>query len=248
MPHFKLLSKGNPKLEKSLNYGWASFVLHLSPSNISGHNVCPMATAGCRAACLNTAGRGAMITGKRVTDWTTDDLASGKVTSAIHAARLRKTERFFKDRAGFFADLVSDIRAAKRWAAKHGLKLAIRLNGTSDIRWERFPVGDFPNIFAVFPDVQFYDYTKIVTRHNLPDNYHLTFSAADGNDDDVAIAMAKGWNVAVVFRNELPDAWNGRIVIDGDKYDLRFLDVRPVIVGLKAKGRARYDRSGFVKD
>ena len=82
-------------------------------------------------------------------------------------------------------------------------------------------------------------------------NYHLTFSAADGNDADVTKAIAQGMNVATVFglkkSQPMPAEYNGRPVFNGDDSDLRFLDPKGVIVGLYAKGRAKKDTSGFVK-
>lgn len=118
-----------------------------------------------------------------------------------------------------------------------------RLNGTSDIRWE------LHDVIQRFPDVQFYDYTKITNRR-VKDlaNYHLTFSQADGNGADVVKAIAAGMNVATVFRKVLPATHAGLPVHDGDSDDLRFLDPRGVIVGLKAKGRVKKDTSGFVVD
>jgi hypothetical protein len=131
-----------------------------------------------------------------------------------------------------------------------------RLNGTSDLSWEKYSVTvdgvDYANIFAAFPDVQFYDYTKILGRKvkGIP-NYHLTFSAADGNDADVAKAIEQGYNVATVFgikkTEPMPESYNGRPVFNGDDSDLRFLDPKGVIVGLYAKGKAKKDTSGFVK-
>ena len=107
---------------------------------------------------------------------------------------------------------------------------------------------NYPNIMTAFPDVQFYDYTKISNRRRLPANYDLTFSLADGNCADAIVALASGLNVAAVFRKVLPASHLGRPVVDGDKSDLRFLDERGVIVGLTAKGKAKKDTSGFVID
>jgi len=110
----------------------------------------------------------------------------------------------------------------------------------------------FQNIFEAFPNVQFYDYTKILGRKvkHIP-NYHLTFSAADGNDADVAKAIEQGYNVATVFglkkTQPMPETYQGRPVFNGDESDLRFLDPKGVIVGLYAKGKAKKDESGFVK-
>lgn len=228
----KLLTRHNPKLQKGEGHGIMSFVLHLAPSDLSGYQVCPMASAGCRAACLNTAGRGGII-------------RRGEDTNTIQAARIRKTRRFFEDRQGFLVELVADIRRAVRMAERAGMRPAIRLNGTSDIRWEAVPVAGFPNVMAMFPAVTFYDYTKLQNRRNLPPNYHLTFSRSEENERGALAAIREGRNVAVVFE-ALPATWAGRPVIRGDDTDLRFTDPAGVIVGLLAKGKARQDASGFV--
>jgi hypothetical protein len=130
------------------------------------------------------------------------------------------------------------------------------LNGTSDLSFEKYEVirnGKlFRNIFSAFPEVQFYDYTKILGRKvSEISNYHLTFSAADGNDIDVTKAVAQGYNVAVVFGIKktlpMPEDYVGMPVFNGDDSDLRFLDPEGVVVGLYAKGKAKKDTSGFVK-
>jgi hypothetical protein len=232
---FKLLSTANPKIQKGTKLGYLSFILHLAPADLSGHNTCPKATEGCKAACLNTAGRGGMF-------------KKGENTNMIQKARIRKTKYFYEDRAGFMLDLAYDIQKAIAFAKKQGLTPVIRLNGTSDISWEKYEVPVFctKNIFELFPDVQFYDYTKVLGRKvsDIP-NYFLIFSKADGNDADVARAINSGMNVAAVF-DQLPNEYMGREVIDADETDLRFLDPKGVIAGLKAKGRAKKDYSGFV--
>jgi hypothetical protein len=232
---FKLLSTANPKIQKGTKLGYLSFILHLAPADLSGHNTCPKATAGCKSACLNTAGRGGMF-------------KKGENTNTIQKARIRKTKYFYEDRAGFMLDLAYDIQKAIKFADKQGLTPVIRLNGTSDLSWEKYEVPVFctRNIFELFPQVQFYDYTKVLGRKvaDIP-NYHLTFSKADGNDADVARAMMQGMNVAAVF-DEMPAEYMGKEVINADETDLRFLDPKGVIAGLKAKGKAKKDYSGFV--
>jgi hypothetical protein len=277
---FELLTPAarQPKAVKGQAKGYMTYVLHLAPASLSGFNVCPMATQGCIASCLNTAGRGGIAKGGMLTHET---IASGERTNAIQAARIRKTRFYFEDRAGFMRALVKDIKRAKAQAERAGFNVAIRLNGTSDIRWERIrvhardvigptknlvPDFHYDNIMAVFPDVPFYDYTKIANRRDLPANYYLTFSLADGNEAKAVEAFDNGLNVAVVFRDEatrdryMPAGSQGYYtlkgercdvsaeVIDGDETDLRFLDKRGVIVGLYAKGNAKRDRSGFVRD
>ena len=227
----KLLSTGNPKTLKGEKDGYMTYILHLSPSDVAGvGNMCPKATAGCKAACLNTAGQGGMF-------------KPGMTTNHVQEARKRKTRFFVEDRAGFVAQLKEDIAKAIKQAAKKDMVPVFRLNGTSDIAWEKY------SIIQEFPTVQFYDYTKILGRKTaaLP-NYHLTFSQADGNLADVVEAVKQGYNVATVFRKVLPTTHLGLPVVDGDEDDLRFLNHTQCVIGLKAKGRARKDTSGFVID
>jgi hypothetical protein len=239
----KLLSTGNPKVLKGEVEGYNTYILHLAPYNVSGYQTCPKATPGCAAACLNTAGRGGMF--KR-----------GEVTNVIQEARKRKTRLFFEDRDTFMVLLVKDIELGIKQSAKLGMTPVFRLNGTSDIPFEKYSVNrdgiEYANIFFAFPEVQFYDYTKILGRKvsHIP-NYHLTFSAADGNDMDVIKAIQQGYNVATVFgikkTEPMPEFYNGRPVYNGDDSDLRFLDPKNHIIGLYAKGKAKKDTSGFVK-
>ena len=182
---FKLLSTANPKIQKGTAKGYLSFILHLAPARLSGKEVCPKRTAGCTAACLNTAGRGGMF-------------RRGETTNVIQQARVRKTKMFFDQREAFMAALVADINKAVKMSAKLGLTPAIRLNGTSDLSWEKYEAAHGKNIFELFDYVQFYDYTKVLGRKvKHLKNYHLTFSAADGNDSDVAEALLQGMNVTV---------------------------------------------------
>jgi hypothetical protein len=239
----KLLSTGNPKILKGLSQGFNTYILHLAPADVSGYNTCPKATAGCKSACLNTAGRGGMF-------------KKGETTNVIQQARIRKTKMFFESRDQFMQLLVKDIELAIKQSNKVNLIPVIRLNGTSDLSFEKYEVirngVTYKNIFAAFPDIQFYDYTKILGRKVIAiDNYHLTFSAADGNDNDVRKAIAQGYNIATVFgikkSQPMPETYEGRPVFNGDDSDLRFLDPKGVVVGLYAKGKAKKDTSGFVK-
>lgn len=219
-----LLSTANTKTMKGEKYGYKTYILHLAPSLISGFQTCPKASAGCAAACLNKAGMG--------------------VFSNVQLARINRTKMFFQDRVTFMNQLVKEIKSAKKKADKQGLKLLVRPNGTSDVAWEKIRVGDYRNIFEMFPEVQFYDYTKIAGR-TVPDNYHLTFSKSESNDRDVSAAIRNGLNVAVVF-DKLPATYLGLPVVSGDDTDIRVNDPRGVVVGLKAKGPAKRDLSGFV--
>jgi hypothetical protein len=229
----KLLTIGNPKTLKGEKEGFLTFILHLAPADLAGYQTCPKATAGCKAACLNTAGRGGMF--------------KPGGTNTIQEARKRKTRMFFENRTEFMAMLVADIQRGIKYAEKRGFIPVFRLNGTSDIAWEKIRVGEFRNVMEMFPSIQFYDYTKILGRKNLPSNYSLTFSRAESNEMDSRLAASSGMNVAVVFSAKiLPEVYMGRRVFNGDESDLRFLDPKGVIVGLYAKGRAKKDTSGFV--
>ena len=244
----KLLSTGNPKILKGLKQGYNTYILHLAPANLSGYEVCAKRTKGCTDTCLNTSGRGGMF-------------KKGETTNVIQQARIRKTKMFFENRAEFMKQLVADIELAIKQSARKNLIPVFRLNGTSDLAWEKYEVTVtdksgrsivFRNIFEAFPFVQFYDYTKILGRRvSGISNYYLTFSAADGNDNDVWSAIAQNYNVAVVFgikkNTTMPENYLGRSVFNGDESDLRFLDPKGVVVGLYAKGKAKKDTSGFVK-
>ena len=239
----KLLSVGNPKTLKGQSIGYNTYILHLAPANVSGYETCAKRTAGCTVACLNLAGRGGMF--KR-----------GESTNVIQQARIRKTAMFFEERAGFMEWLVADILLAIKQSKRKGLIPVFRLNGTSDLAWEKYEVVrdgvTFSNIFSAFPEVTFYDYTKILGRRTAGiANYSLTFSAADGNDADVYRAISEGYNIATVFglkkTEPMPESYMGLPVFNGDESDLRFLDPKGVIVGLYAKGKAKKDTTGFVK-
>lgn len=231
----------NPKLAKSLGIGVLSAPMHLAPASLSGYNVCPMATRGCIKACLHTAGNPVYMKAKR-------------------KARINRTRAYFEAREAFMIVLAREIELHVAAAWRQGMRPAVRLNATSDIRWESVPLvyrGEKRrNLMACFPDVQFYDYTKIANRKNVPSNYHLTFSLADGNDAQAHNAyFTNRMNVAVVFdtkRNRpLPATFNllgfHAPVIDGDEHDFRPMDASNVIVGLRAKGKAINSRLGFVR-
>ena len=222
----KLLSVDtNAKTIKGQSKGYLTGILYLTPADLSGRNVCPHASAGCRAACLYSAGRGAF--------------------NNVKSARLRKTLAFFKDRDAFVAELKSDIAALIKKAKKAGMLPCVRLNGTSDIPWHNF------DIMEEFPSVPFYDYTPNKARMldylsgKLPKNYSLTFSRKEDNESACDEIMARGGNIAAVFK-DTPETWKGKPCFNGDESDLRFLDPRGVIVALKAKGKAKKDTSGFV--
>jgi len=226
------LGGGSTKLAKSDAAGTAylSAIVYLAPHKVAGvGNVCPNASAGCIAACLNTAGRG--------------------IYQKTQDARIARTKLWFADREVFKTQLIKEITAFNKKCKKLGKKAAVRLNGTSDIPWEK----QWPEVFTLFPDIQFYDYTKNATRMikwaagQMPANYHLTFSRSEVNEDKCREVLAAGGNVAAVFATDIfPSTYLGRPVFDADEDDLRFLDARGTIQALKAKGKAKKDKSGFV--
>lgn len=225
---FYLLGIGSDaKTVKGVKYGYMTGILYLAPANLSGNEVCPHRSQGCTDACLFTSGRGAF--------------------SNVKDARISKTQLLFNDRAEFLRRLRHDIQLLVKRADSKGLVPCVRLNGTSDLGWE----GIASDIMAEFPDVQFYDYTKNPNRMlrycagSFPSNYHLTFSRSETNDSTCQTILENGGNVAVVFKNS-PNAYYGYPVVDGDLSDLRFADPKGVVVGLKAKGKAKHDISGFV--
>lgn len=220
------------KVEKSKKDKTLTAVIYLAASDRSvmfgGFNMCPHASAGCRAACLgHTAGRLTMDSSQNAQVW--------------------KTLVFRYARTTFMSLLMREIEQHRARARRQGLACSVRLNGTSDLAWERIA----PELFETFSDVQFYDYTKSLKRMadhaegKLPSNYHLTFSRSeDTNPDEVDMLIDWQQNVAVVFRGELPESWRGHTVIDGDTTDYRAGDPAGVIVGLSVKGNVE-DTTGF---
>lgn len=236
----RLLSiAADAKTVKGEKKGYLTGVLYLAPHTISGYQVCPQASNGCRLACLYTAGRG--------------------VYTQVQEARIKKTVAFHQGREEFMADLVKDVERLIRKAARENLIPVVRLNGTSDLPWEKIKVVrngvSYPSMMEAFSDVQFYDYTKVLGRTkalSLP-NYHLTFSLAEDNDARAVKALEQGYNVAAVIHtvrraDPKPATWSGYPVVNGDETDLRFLDPKSGhIVALFPKGKARHDKVGFVR-
>lgn len=221
----KLLSTENTKIKKGEKFGWTTFGLSLAPANLSGKQLCPHRSAGCELACLNTAGMG--------------------VFSFVQEARIAKSKYLIEEKNSFISQLKKELIAAEKKAKKLGMKIAVRLNVLSDLPWyNMIEMSEYPNI-------QFYDYTPNVSRMiqflrgELPENYHLTFSRKENNQSKVELIASMGGSIAAVF-DKLPDTYLGKKVVDGDDTDLRFMDDKNVIVGLKAKGKAKKDTSGFV--
>jgi hypothetical protein len=232
----KYLTTDNAKTSKGESSGVLTGILYLAPANESGRNVCPHASEGCRIACLYSAGMGAF--------------------DNVKLARIAKTKSFHANPRQFIEDLAKDIEALIRKAQREGLTPAVRLNGTSDLPWENLG-GDLKvNLMNRFPEVPFYDYTKNPSRARayaegkLPSNYSLTFSRSESNEPIALQMLQIGVNVAAVFAvkkdEALPKSWGGRDIVDGDLNDLRFLDPKNVVVGLRSKGKAKKDESGFV--
>jgi hypothetical protein len=243
-----LLGTENAKTKKGETEQVQTAILYLAPGNLSGQNLCAMAAiAGCLEPCLFTAGRAEHMSG-------------------INDARMNKTQLFIRFRREFMQALALEIARRLRYAQRKGFVFMVRLNGTSDIRWELVPVfvdqnmakkigcapGEYVNIMAVFPGVIFYDYTKLPNRRSIPKNYDLTFSYSGlpAYQKYVQQAIAQGMRIAVVFRNEqdIPNTFLGLPCVPGDNSDLRPYDPPGVVVALYAKGKARTDMSGFVVD
>ena len=227
----------NAKTVKGQKYGFMTGILYMAPSTLAGPNVCPMATiAGCEKACLYSAGRGAF--------------------NSVQQSRIDKAKWFHADRESFMVQVVRNIEGLIRKATDKGMTPLVRLNGTSDIRWESIPVTyqgtTYANVMALFPQVQFYDYTKLANRKNVPSNYDLTFSysGTPAYQKYVAQAKAAGMRIAAVFRNveDIPATFLALDCVDGDDSDIRHMDPQGVVVALYAKGAAKHDTTGFVVD
>ena len=232
-PQKKLLGSSTYKMEKSQKYKYLSEILHLAPANIGGVNICPNASPECIKLCLNTSGRGQMTT--------------------VQKSRLNKKFYFLADRLKFLNHLDREIKLSYARARRKGFKYTVRLNGTSDLPFERYKLENGLNLMDNNPQVQFIDYTKVTNRldkkNKIPKNYSLTYSQAENNLKDVKQVLKTKYNIATVFRKKFPKKWLGRKVINGDISDLRHLeDGKKIIVGLIAKGKAIKNFNGFVQD
>ena len=240
----ELISVGNDaKTIKGQSDRYLTGVLYIAPNVIGTPGniatVCPNASPGCIKACLYTGGRGAF--------------------SNVQIARINRTQLFFENRFEFMNMIARDIAKIIRKADEIGYTPAIRLNGTSDIPWEKVKFLEFENIMQAFPGVQFYDYTKSYKRA-LEQPYDITFSRSETNEIEALALLRAGINVSVVFNigknSQLPESWNGFQVIDGDLNDLRFNDPKPktpgapgYVVGLRLKRTISKDNnSGFAVD
>lgn len=249
----RLFSTDSAKAAKASGFGYLNAIHYMAPYDFSGAaNVCPHATPECIRDCLGWfSGQAAIVS----------DLENG--TNATRESRKLKVRLFMSDRADYMNRLVRDIVSLRRKAAREGLKLCVRLNGSSDISWERISFVLSPstlkalglpadkrasaNIIGLFPDIQFVEYTKNYKRlGKAPANLDLTLSYSARNADACVSALLAGHNVAIVFHGGLPATFGGFPVIDGDKHDLRHLDRKGgCIVGLSPKGsKAKRDKTG----
>jgi hypothetical protein len=259
----RFFSVDSPKAIKAAKFNYLNAINYMAPANSAGvGNLCTHASLGCIALCLGReSGQAAMVS-----------KATG--TNAVRDSRERKARYFMSDRQSYLREMLLHIARNVRRARVKGMALAVRPNGSTDIAYEGLRIivdnalarqltriagcevtAGTHTIFSAFPSIQYLDYTKNPNRlrRTLPANYHLTFSLSETNLDQALAALARGFNVAVVFA-VVPATWRGFAVIDGDQHDLRHLDPRAVpgacgvVVGLSPKGlKAKRDTSGFVQ-
>lgn len=246
----KLLGTGSTKTIKGLKYGWTTYVLYMAPFrlNSKGLNLCPKATAGCVKACLFTSGRGSF--------------------QSVEVARFNKAEYFVLDRQKFMEQLVKEIKLIVGYhermqvdeTNKKTKNFAIRLNGTSDVDWELIKIDSEggKNIFEVFPEVQFYDYTKIPSRMERAEkypNYFVTFSLSEHNTKVAKKMLESGKSVASVYFPTIPESHLGQRVYDGDESDLIFTyqeikKVDSLLIGLylKVPKKTKLEIASFIDE
>lgn len=206
----KLLTIQTAKLAKTQTDTVMSVILYLDP--LYDAAICKSASTGCRKSCLINSGR-------------------MRMENAVNARRNRTT--FLRESPELFmTQLKGELLQAYALATRQGKMLDVRLNGTSDLDWSE--------IYAEFPYIHFHEYTKrpeLAQKLTTFKNVHVTFSKHEGHSiDDVKQMLFKGINVAVVFKKNVPDQYNGIDVIDGDAHDRRWEDATGQIVGLKLKG------------
>jgi hypothetical protein len=229
-PVKNLLSPGDTNIKTAKNI-LESYIMYMAPADtVEGLNLCPFASNGCKKVCIYTTGRGRF--------------------SNVQLSRINKSKFWGYDRANFYIQLANELLKIHDKAIKQNKQIAVRLNGTSDIDHlyllERYSGIDFLDQF--YSGLLFYDYTKNVNHISRYRNttYKITFSRSETNEAEAKKVLKLGGNVAVVFSDQLPETWNGYQVINGDETDLRYFDPINVVVGLKAKGDAKKDKSGFV--
>lgn len=226
----KLFNVGsNAKTKKGDDDDNLTAIMYLASSDISGYDVCEQASPQCKAMCLYTAGRGAFTT--------------------VQQARINRTKLFFENNKEFLNLLYNEISIFQSYCLDNNLQGNVRLNGTSDLNFINLIIKEDKDIFQLFPNINFYDYTKDYARDSDYTNYYILYSRTEETSEEtVKNLIDSNKNVAVVF-DEVPSEWNSIKVIDGDKSDLRSNDESGVIVGLKAKGLAKKSKrteDGFV--
>ena len=240
--------KRSAKMMKSFQHNVATYCVYLAPATMAGRtkkgtriNVCPM-SAHCKDLCLNSSGHNKA-----------DILAhnSNVRDSSINQARIKKTKLFYNDRDVYMDILIHEINRDRSYAERNGMEFSVRLNGTSDLSPEIMK-KDGKNILEIFPDVQFYDYTKVPTRLKLMKfypNYDITFSYDGYNWDTCEEFLNDGGKVAVVFDSEkMPKTYKGYNVIDANGYDMRYLDPKGCIMGLEFHPIAKDGKVLYGKD
>tara|TARA_R100001086_G_scaffold245088_1_gene175566 strand:- start:15 stop:767 length:753 start_codon:yes stop_codon:yes gene_type:complete len=236
----RFFSTDSAKAIKADKYGYMNGINYMAPHTTAGFgNMCSHSSPGCRSLCLGMySGQASFV----------KDLENG--TNNVRDSRKRKVEYFMTDRDSFMSEMTNAIKALARMAKNKNKKLAIRPNGSTDIRFERIKTDNGQTLPERFPNLQFIDYTKNLKRlldPTIPSNYSLTFSLSEINRKEAKEALKNGFNVAVVFGHGLPRHYLGHRVIDGNMHDLRHLDPSPVIVGLDPRGaKAKKDKTGFV--
>ena len=229
-PVKNLLSPGDTNIKTAKNI-LESYIMYMAPADtVQGLNLCPFASNGCKKVCIYTTGRGRF--------------------SNVQLSRINKSKFWGYDRANFYIQLANELLKIHDKAIKQNKQIAVRLNGTSDIDHlhllERYSGIDFLDQF--YSSLLFYDYTKNVNHVSRYRNtsYKITFSRSETNEAEAKKVLKLGGNIAVVFADQLPEFYLGYPVINGDETDLRYFDAVNVVVGLKAKGDAKKDVSGFV--
>ena len=232
LPYRQILGESSAKTVKGETIGFLTGIVYLTPDD----ELCPLARlAGCLAPCLKSAGRGAF--------------------NSVQKARAEKTRFFKENRQAFMLSLCADIFSLVQKAQRMGMIPLVRPNGTSDIPFENIIVWDGKTIFQLFPQIQFYDYTKHPSRNlegKTAGNYDLTYSFSALTPKPISIkglTNRHNQRTAVVFqkREDIPDTFRGWPVVNGDDTDVRHIEPAQVVVALYAKGKARHDATGFVQ-
>lgn len=233
-----LWSVESAKAVKAQEYGYLNAIHYMSPHEIAGvGNLCPWATPSCKRICLGYhSGQASMVANS----------ADTNSKNNVRRSRDTKARQYMLERRRYMAEVVRQAARVIRKASEKGFLAALRFNGSTDL------VGEAVNLAHTFPTVKVNEYTKsfkfamanALGEH--PSNLRVCFSRTEENEDDAIKILENGGLVSVVFAKTLPRTWGGFPVVDGDRHDLLHLWPRGVVIGLKAKGSARGDTSGFV--